>query len=117
KGLRYRTIVCDLEAGRPVELLPEARAESAARWLAGHPGIEVVSRDRAGMFADAAALGAPQAVQVADRWHLLRNLGDVAERVLVGLSIPPIRVEKTEPLEKRPRTSELNIRKTRTDDE
>src|SRR5690606_27591413 len=87
KGLRYGTIVCDLEAGRPVELLPEARAESAARWLAGHPGIEVVSRDRAGMFADAAALGAPQAVQVADRWHLLRNLGDVAERVLVGLSI------------------------------
>src|SRR5690606_21925240 len=45
---------------RPVELLPEARAESAARWLAGHPGIEVVSRDRAGVFADAATLGAPR---------------------------------------------------------
>jgi len=75
KGVRYGTIVCDLESGRPVELLPEAQAETVARWLAGHPGIEVVSRDRAGMFADAAALGAPQAVQVADRWHLLRNLG------------------------------------------
>jgi len=87
KGVRYGTIMCDLESGRPVELLPEAQAETVARWLAGHPGIEVVSRDRAGMFADAAALGAPQAVQVADRWHLLRNLGDVAERVLVGLSI------------------------------
>jgi len=117
KGVRYGTIVCDLESGRPVELLPEAQAETVARWLAGHPGIEVVSRDRAGMFADAAALGAPQAVQVADRWHLLRNLGDVAERVLVGLSIPPIRVEKTEPLAKRPRTTELKDRETRKDAE
>src|SRR5690606_32806063 len=117
KGVQYGTIVCDLESGRPVELLPEAQAETVARWLAGHPGIEVVSRDRAGMFADAAALGAPQAVQVADRWHLLRNLGDVAERVLVGLSIPPIRVEKTEPLAKLPRTTELKDRETRKDAE
>src|SRR5690606_33749318 len=117
KGVRYGTIVCDLESGRPVELLTEAQAETVARWLAGHPGIEVVSRDRAGMFADAAALGAPQAVQVADRWHLLRNLGDVAERVLVGLSIPPIRVEKTEPLAKLPRTTELKDRETRKDAE
>src|SRR5690554_1698881 len=77
KGLRYGTIVCDLEAGRPVELLPEARAESAPRWLAGHPGIEVVSRDRAGVYADAATLGAPRAVQVADicceTWGMWRS--------------------------------------------
>jgi len=56
-------------------------------------------------------------VQVADRWHLLRNLGDVAERVLVGLFLPPIRVEKTEPLAKLPRTTELKDRETRKDAE
>jgi len=56
-------------------------------------------------------------VQVADRRHLLRNLGDVAERVLVGLSIPPIRVEKTEPVAKLPRTTEPKERETRKDAE
>src|SRR5690606_2868085 len=71
----------------------------------------------AGVFADAVALGAPQAVQVADRWHLLRNQGDVAERVLVGLTIPPIHVEKTEPLAKQPRTTEPKERETRKDAE
>src|SRR5690606_802494 len=86
-------------------------------WLAGHPGIEVVSRDRAGVFADAATLGAPRAVQVADRWHLLRNLGDVAERVLVGLSLPPIRVEQTEPAAKRPLATKPKERETRKDAE
>ena len=117
KGVRYGTIVCDLETGRPVGLLPEARADVIARWLAGHPNVEIVSRDRSGVYADGAALGSPQAAPVADRWHLLRNLGDVAERVLGGISLPPIPVEETEPAGIMPSTPQPKDRETRKDAE
>jgi len=113
KGVRYGTIVCDFETGRPVELWPAARTEVLAQWLAKHSGIEVVSRDRAGVYADGAALGAPQAVQVADRWHLLRNLRDVAERVLAGVSIPLLPVAAMQPVEPVPTAPPPNNRETR----
>jgi transposase len=82
RGHRYGTLVCDLEGRRPLDLLPEREAASTAAWLAAHPGIVVVSRDRGGIYAEAAAQGAPAAVQVADRWHLLKNLGDGLEQFL-----------------------------------
>ncbi|MFE9882498.1 ISL3 family transposase [Streptomyces sp. NPDC005784] len=80
KGRNYGTILVDVESRRPVDLLPDREASSLAAWLAKRPGIEVVCRDRAPFFAEGATVGAPQAVQVADRWHLWHNLSEAAER-------------------------------------
>ena len=70
---RYGTLVCDLERRRVVALLPDREPATVKAWLSAHPGVRVVARDRAGGFAAAAAGAAPQAVQVADRWHLMEN--------------------------------------------
>jgi transposase len=82
KGNRYGTILVDLEQRYPVDLLPDRTTETLAAWLEAHPGIEVVSRDRSNEYIAAIQAGAPQAVQVADRWHLLRNLSDALLRLL-----------------------------------
>lgn len=82
KRNRYGSILIDLSTRKPICLLPDREEATVTTWLKTHPEIRVVSRDRYGNYQRAAGLGAPQAAQVADRWHLLKNLGEAARKVL-----------------------------------
>jgi DNA-binding NarL/FixJ family response regulator len=84
KGRRYGTIVVDLERGRVIDLLPGRDAETVKRWLAAHPGVELISRDRRSEY----ALAATEAVQAVVRWHLLKNLREAIERLFERRSGP-----------------------------
>lgn len=79
RGHPYGTIVVDLETHRVVDLLPDRSSESVAQWLAQHPSITVVSRDRSDLYANGITQGAPQAEQVVDRFHLVANLREALE--------------------------------------
>jgi hypothetical protein len=81
KGQRYGTIVIDFECRRIVDLLPGRDGEAIRKWLEDHPGVEVITRDRWGAFANAASSAAPQALQFADRWHLPKSMREAVERV------------------------------------
>lgn len=82
RGRRYGAIPVDLERHQVLDLLPDREADTFAAWLQRYPGIAVVSRDRGGSFAEGATRGAPQAIQVADRFHMLKNLVEAFQQVL-----------------------------------
>jgi transposase len=82
RGQRYGTILVNLEDRRVLDLLPDRSAESVATWLAQQPTLTVVCRDRSALYADGIRQGAPQAVQVVDRFHLVKNLREAVEAFL-----------------------------------
>jgi len=126
RGERYGTILVDLEKRKPIDLLPDREAATLAEWLKKYPEIEIISRDRAGCYAVGAKVGAPQAVQVADRFHLLKNLLDGFERFLsrhhqviteVFQKVFPSakrKAKKTKPLPSAAKTLEIEQQKART---
>jgi hypothetical protein len=82
KGHSYGTLLAGVETRRPAGILDQRSSDSFAAWLAARPGAELICRDRPGVYADGGARGAPDAVQVADRWRLWHNLGEAVERAV-----------------------------------
>jgi transposase len=82
RGQRMGTILVDLEQRRPIDLLPESTEEAFTAWLRAHPGVEIISRDRGEAYASGGKAGAPDAIRVADRWHVLKNLSDSVQKLV-----------------------------------
>jgi hypothetical protein len=83
RGRRYGTILIDARSHRVVDLLEDPSSDALVKWLSDHSGVNVICRDRDGVYASAARRGAPGATQVADRWHIVHNLADALERMAV----------------------------------
>jgi transposase len=105
RGKRYGSIIVDLRTHKIIDLLPERSVASVIAWLEAHPGVEIVSRDRGGTYVDGATQGAPEAIQVCDRWHLLKNLGEAVEAFLIRAHIRLPETATTAPTQERAKTA------------
>ncbi len=95
KGRTYGTILVDLEHHRPVDLLPDRRAETVARWLQQHPGVQIITRDCSTEYSRGITLGAPNPLPVADRFHIAANLREALERQLERVRSAFVGIELT----------------------
>jgi transposase len=109
RRLRYGTVICDLESNTPIDVLPDRSVETVSVWFLNHPTVEIVSRDRSSEYAAGISKGAPQALQVADRWHIGKNLAESVSTLLArcraeirrglhGQAEPSQEREETEPV-------------------
>ena len=85
KGCTYGTIIVELERRKVIDLLPDREAATLRDWLLVRPSVETVARDRSITYRNSIIMGRPYATQIADRWHLLSNLGDVLEKMIERL--------------------------------
>jgi transposase len=92
----------DMERHEPIDVLATRHAKPLVEWLQAHPGVEVIVRDRGGAYADAARRGEPKAIQVADRFHLVQNVGAALDEVARSRSrrkeIERVQIESAEPI-------------------
>jgi transposase len=102
RGARYATVLIDVERHQPIDVLASRDADPLVEWLRARPGVEVIVRDRGGAYADAGRRGAPNAVQVADRFHLVQNVGAALDEVVRSRSrrkeIERVQIETAEPI-------------------
>ena len=102
RGRTYGTLLVDLQTHRPIDLLAERTAEALSLWLRTHPGVLVISRDRSTEYARGATDGAPEAVQAADRFHILLNLREAVQRALGRIHAELIEQHKASGLSQAP---------------